>query len=213
MVDFLIVAWGENLILFLFLEGEQEGGQDLRFVEPGGELPLEVGAVLPQPGEEVGRGAGDRDGVVHQSVLVRQDLSEIQLMSLYGPWSWYLSLILFSVSCPSVFEEGQVSDTTRDLRILCILSDMADIPSWSIGRMKTLKELRLSESREPQTIRPSMLVQTLLWRRLWVNLNREADISLSVSPGKTWSHHQLLASAGAIKAKLYILVWACPAQH
>ena len=79
MVDFLIVAWGENLILFLFLEGEQEGGQDLRFGEPGGELPLEVGAVLPQPGEEVGRGAGDRDGVVHQPVLVRQDLSEIQL--------------------------------------------------------------------------------------------------------------------------------------
>ena len=78
MVDFLIVAWGENLILFLFLEGEQEGGQDLRFGEPGGELPLEVGAVLPQPGEEVGRGAGDRDGVVHQSVLVRQDLSEIR---------------------------------------------------------------------------------------------------------------------------------------
>ena len=63
---------------------------DLRFVEPGGKLPLEVGAVLPQPGEEVGRGAGDRDGVVHQPVLVRQDLSEIQLIPLYGPWSLYL---------------------------------------------------------------------------------------------------------------------------
>ena len=51
---------------------------DLRFVKPGGKLPLEVAAVLPGPVEGVGGQAGHGDGVVHQPVLVRQDLSEIQ---------------------------------------------------------------------------------------------------------------------------------------
>ena len=58
---------------------------DLRFVEPGGKLPLEVGAVLPQPREVVGGQTGDGDGVVHQPVLVRQDLSEIKFSFSESP--------------------------------------------------------------------------------------------------------------------------------
>ena len=59
---------------------------DLRFVEPGGKLPLEVGAVLPQPREVVGGQTGHGDGVVHQPVLVRQDLSEKNLFSRSLPF-------------------------------------------------------------------------------------------------------------------------------
>ena len=51
---------------------------DLRFVKRRGHLPLEVPAVLPDPGEVLGGQGGHRDGVVHQPVLVRQDLSEIR---------------------------------------------------------------------------------------------------------------------------------------
>ena len=58
---------------------------DLRFVEPGGKLPLEVGAVLPEPREVVGSQTGHGDGVVHQPVLVRQDLSEIKFSFSESP--------------------------------------------------------------------------------------------------------------------------------
>ena len=212
MVDFLIVACRENLILFLFLDREigRDGSYfvtmsaDLRFVERRGKLPLEVPAVLPDPGEVVGGQGGHRHGVVHQPVLLRQDLSKIDnIEALQEPCSSHLSLILFSLICSSEFEEGSVSVLTRDLSILCIFSEMADIPSCRMGRMKTLNELRLSESRDPQTSRPRRLVQTLLCRRLWVNLSRQADIS-----GKTWSHHQLL-----VWSYCGVLVWACSDQH
>ena len=63
MVDFLMVACRENTILFLFLDGEigWDGSYfitillaNLRFVKRGGHLPLEVPAVIPDPGEVVG---------------------------------------------------------------------------------------------------------------------------------------------------------------
>ena len=85
MVDFLMVACRENTILFLFLDGEigWDGSYfitillaNLRFVKRGGHLPLEVPAVLPDPAQVVGGQGGHRDGVVHQPVLVRQDLSK-----------------------------------------------------------------------------------------------------------------------------------------
>ena len=74
--------------------------------------------------------------------------------------------------------------------MLCIFSVRADIPSWRMGKMNTLKEERLAVSREPQTSRPMRLVQTLLWSNLWANLDTEADISQAGE--ETWCHHQLL---------------------
>ena len=77
-----------------------------------------------------------------------------------------------------MFDKGSVSVLILDLKILCIFSVMADIPSCRIGKMKTLKEERLAVSREPQTMSPNMWVQTLLWSNLWLNLG-EGCIQLS----------------------------------
>ena len=92
MVDFLIVAYRvkgnhffsalnftiyEKLGFFIF---KLLTNMNLGFVESGGVLPLEVGAVLPEAGRGEGGDGGDGDGVVHHSVLVRQNIP--QLLSL-----------------------------------------------------------------------------------------------------------------------------------
>ena len=107
-----------------------------------------------------------------------------------GLW-WYLNLILFSVISSTLSDPGPALPIL-DLKMVCIFSVMADMPSCRMGSMNTLKEERLAVSREPQTSRPMRLVQTLLWSNLWANLDTEADISQEGE--ETWCHHQLLHS-------------------
>ena len=72
MVDFLIVACREWDFIKYYTQDDDQMRTDLRLVESGGALPLEVGAVLPHPLlVDGGQGqCGDGDGVVHHTVLV-----------------------------------------------------------------------------------------------------------------------------------------------
>ena len=85
MVDFLIVACREWDFIKYYTQDDDQMRTDLRLVESVGALPLEVGAVLPQPREVVGGQTGHSDGIVHQPVLVRQDLSEIKFSFSESP--------------------------------------------------------------------------------------------------------------------------------
>ena len=90
MVDFLIVAskvktndfllvWNNLCKPWILKHQTLKIISNLGFVEGGGVLPLEVGAVPPEAGLAAGGvEGGDGDGVVHHAVLVRQDVSAIK---------------------------------------------------------------------------------------------------------------------------------------